>query len=110
MTNIRQAQASDIYSLYQQQNPDRVFIDVRRPDEWAEGTITGARKIVLDDLPGHLDALDRAKTYVLVCRSGGRSGKASQLMEEAGFDKLINFDGGMLAWQAAGYPLELGQP
>lgn len=106
MTSIKQAKAPEVYALYQQQNPETVWIDVRQPEEWAEGIIPGAERISLADLNGKLGELDQAKTYVLVCRSGGRSGRASQLLADAGFTQLINFDGGMLAWYAAGYPLE----
>lgn len=106
MTKIQQAKAPEIHALYQRQDPETVWIDVRQPEEWSEGTIPGAERISLAELPERLAELDQAKTYVLVCRSGGRSGRASQAMADAGFGKLINFDGGMLAWFAAGYPLE----
>lgn len=110
MTDIQQAKAPEIYALYQRQDPATIWIDVRQPEDWAEGTIPGAERISLAELPERLGALDSDKAYVLVCRSGGRSGRASQLMAAAGFEKLINFDGGMLAWQAAGYPLAQEQP
>lgn len=106
MTSIKQAKAPEVYDLYQQQDPETIWIDVRQPEEWAEGTIPGAERISLAELPEQLSGLDQAKTYVLVCRSGGRSGRASQAMADAGFTQLINFDGGMLAWYEAGYPLE----
>jgi len=106
MSVFQQLGLAEIYRLQQQADPEQVWIDVRRPDEWAEGTIPGVQRIVLDDLPDYLDDLDKSKTYVLVCRSGGRSGRACQLMADEGFAKLINFDGGMLAWYEAGYALE----
>lgn len=103
---IQQADVDEIKDLYDQKPDDHVWIDVRRPDEWAEGTIPGIERIVLDDLPQKLDELDPSKTYVLVCRSGGRSGRACEAMQQAGFDNLINFNGGMLDWYDSGFELE----
>lgn len=104
--SVQNQQLDAIYQLYQQQPADHVWIDVRQPEEWEEGTIPGTQRIMLSELPEELASLDPDKTYVMVCRSGGRSGRACQAMQEAGFDKLINFDGGMLAWYDAGHPLE----
>ncbi|EOR23198.1 rhodanese-like protein [Niallia nealsonii AAU1] len=42
--------------------------------------------------------LDKSKEYIMVCRSGARSGQASQFLEDHGF-KVINMTGGMLAWE-----------
>ena len=82
-----------------------VFIDVRQPEEWEDGVIPGAKKIMLAELPEHLDALDKDATYIIVCRSGARSGRAAQVMESEGFSHPVtNFDGGMLAWYDEGHP------
>lgn len=102
---IKQVALAEIYELFKARPEHHVWIDVRQPGEWASGTIPGAERITLAELPGRLSGLDKAKTYVLVCLSGGRSSQASLLMASAGFQQLINFEGGMLAWKAAGYPL-----
>lgn len=81
-----------------------IFIDVRQPEEWEDGVIPGAKKIMLAELPEHLGALDKEASYVIVCRSGGRSGNAMQAMSSKGFSDVTNFDGGMLAWQDKGHP------
>ncbi len=102
--------SESVASIYQRfeatqkgENQDQ-WIDVRQPEEWEEGVIPGAKKIMLSELEGHLDSLDKDAGYVMVCRSGGRSGRASQLMESHGFKDVTNFDGGMLAWYDAGHP------
>lgn len=82
------------------------FIDVRQPEEWEEGVIPGAKTIMLAALPEHLETLDKSASYVMVCRSGVRSGRASDMMANAGFSQVVNFDGGMLAWYEAGHPTE----
>lgn len=104
--SFQQMFLKEIYERYQENKADYEWIDVRRPDEWALGTIPGVQRIVLDDLPAHLEQMDKSKTYIMICRSGGRSGQACQIMAEQGFRNLINFEGGMLSWYAAGYPLE----
>ncbi|MBT9547587.1 MAG: rhodanese-like domain-containing protein [Candidatus Sericytochromatia bacterium] len=95
-----------VYALYKDQPDDLVLLDVRQPDEWREGVIPGSVKISLGALNSHLQTLEKDKYYILVCRSGNRSGTAAQMMESAGFKRLANFQGGMLAWNSHRYPIE----
>lgn len=76
---------------------DEVVIDVREPDEVAEGKILGSIHIPLGDLEHHVNEFDKNKSYIMVCRSGGRSGKATEYLESKGFE-VSNMEGGMLAW------------
>jgi rhodanese-related sulfurtransferase len=48
----------------------------------------------------------RDEELLLVCRSGGRSGQVAQALARAGFSKVMNLAGGMVAWNAAGLPVE----
>lgn len=105
--NVQQLQIDEIYERYQAKSVDTVWIDVRQPEEWAEGTIPGVKRIALGELDDHLTGLDKDKTYIMVCRSGARSDRAAQMMVAQGFNKLFNFDGGMLAWKEAGYETEI---
>ena len=73
-------------------------IDVREVDEVTEGKIPGAMHIPLGLLEFRMHELDKEIEYTMVCRSGGRSGKATQLLANHGF-KVVNMAGGMLAWQ-----------
>ncbi len=84
------------------------IVDVRRTDEWTGefGHIPGARHIILDTLPDHLVDLPQDGTIVFVCRSGGRSAQATALARSNGFQSVFNMKGGMMAWDAAGYPSE----
>lgn len=72
------------------------LVDVREPDEVAQGTLPGAVNIPLGDLPNRMDELDRHRPVVLLCRSGGRSGQAAEMLSNAGFDEVVNLVGGML--------------
>lgn len=74
------------------------IIDVREVNEVAEGKIPGALNIPLGLVEFRVHELDKTKEYTIVCRSGGRSGRASQFLEGRGFH-VINMTGGMLAWE-----------
>lgn len=81
---------------------DAVLIDVRESDEWAAGHAPGAIHIPLGDVPTHLEDLPSTdESLPVVCRSGGRSSRAVQWLVQQGFD-VVNVDGGMRAWSAAG--------
>ncbi|MEN1967233.1 rhodanese-like domain-containing protein [Lentibacillus sp. N15] len=74
------------------------IIDVREDEEVAQGKIPGARHIPLGELPDRLVELDKDKHHYLVCRSGGRSGRACQFLQAKGYD-VTNVAGGMLDWK-----------
>lgn len=74
------------------------MIDVREVKEVAEGKIPGVMNIPLGLLQFRIHELDKEKEYIIICRSGGRSAKATQFLEEHGY-KAINMNGGMLAWK-----------
>ncbi len=74
------------------------LIDVREVDEVKEGKIPQAIHIPLRLLEFRMHELDKNIEYTMVCRSGGRSGIAVQLLEEIGF-KVVNMVGGMNDWE-----------
>lgn len=74
------------------------LIDVREDDEVAQGIISGAVHIPLGEIPDRVEELDQATPYVLICRSGGRSGRAAEFLGAQGYD-VTNMVGGMLDWQ-----------
>jgi rhodanese-related sulfurtransferase len=74
------------------------LIDVRELDEVESGHIPGIIHIPLGLLEFRMHELNKNKPYVIVCRSGGRSGNATRFLEHQGFD-VSNMVGGMLAWE-----------
>jgi rhodanese-related sulfurtransferase len=80
------------------------IIDVRGADEYHGelGHIEGSELITLDFLAEQLPALPKDKTYVFVCRSGGRSSRATAYAKSMGFDSVYNMRGGMLLWNELG--------
>lgn len=85
-------------------DPNVFFLDVREPEEYAAGHIPEAQLIPLGQLASRLNELPKDKTIVAVCRSDNRSGQATQYLLQQGFN-VHNMDGGMIAWQAAGYQI-----
>lgn len=74
------------------------IIDVREVAEVAAGKIPGAINIPLGLLELRMHELDKSNEYIMVCRSGGRSGQASQFLQSYGYN-VINMTGGMLSWE-----------
>lgn len=88
-------------------NAQVLIVDVREPYEYAEGHIPGSKLIPLGQLTAHLNELgSKDEEMIMVCRSGGRSGQASHQLAGLGYKKVLNMQGGMLAWQRAGLPTE----
>lgn len=77
---------------------DFVLLDVREPFEYDICRIPGSRLIPLGQLPSRMSELDSADEIVLQCKSGVRSARALKLLQEAGFAKLSNLEGGIMAW------------
>ena len=93
--NIKQTEAMPML-----QDSNIVVIDVRTPGEVLSGYIDGA-DLFIDyngDFKGGIANLDKSKTYLVYCRSGGRSSGAAKLMEEAGFTSICNLSGGISSW------------
>jgi rhodanese-related sulfurtransferase len=75
------------------------IIDVREDEEVAAGMIPGAKHIRLGDLPFSHEKIQKTDEIIMVCRSGGRSGKACEYLQLLGFKGLKNMAGGMLEWE-----------
>jgi len=86
---------------------DVTVIDVRTPEEFAEGHLEGAQLIDIyeADFAQQIDALDRDGDYLVYCRSGNRSASATALMAQLGFTTVFELEGGMVAYDAAGLPV-----
>ena len=78
-----------------------VMIDVREVHEWERQHLDGVEKISLGTLAGKLSDLSKLKDQevVMICRSGGRSGRATAFLQQQGFANVRNLQGGMLAWK-----------
>jgi len=82
-------------------------LDVRTPEEFAEGHIDGAQLVDFysDTFADQIATLDPEQEYLVYCRSGNRSGQTIELMRDLGFDRVWDLDGGVIAYGDAGLPL-----
>ncbi len=85
------------------------MLDVREPDEWAAGHISGATLIPLGQLPSRMSELPRDRMIITVCRSGHRAAEARDILLGAGFQTVASMSGGMNEWIAHGFPVATGQ-
>lgn len=83
------------------------LLDVRQPEEFREGHISGSRLIPLGDLNRRMKELPQEREIVCVCHSGNRSSSAARKLAAAGYN-VSNLRGGMLAWRRAGFPMKKG--
>lgn len=76
-------------------------IDVRTPEEFAEGHIDGAQNIDFQakDFLEQFSRIDKDRPVYIYCRSGKRSAKAAEQLSELGFPNIIDLQGGFLAWK-----------
>lgn len=80
---------------------DIQLIDIRTPQEFAEGHLKNASNINFYDnnFAAEMAKLDKTKDVYIYCRSGGRSGKASKQLEKMGFSKVYDLKGGYKNWE-----------
>lgn len=82
-----------------------VVVDVRSPAEFAAGHVPGAINLDVNatNFAAKAATLDKAKTYLVNCAAGVRSAKACDALHRLEFPTLYNLDGGLAAWEWAGY-------
>jgi rhodanese-related sulfurtransferase len=85
---------------------DVVILDVREQSEYDAGHIPGVTLIPLNDVPNRLSEIPKDRPVIVTCRSGNRSGQATDFLRQQGYTNVHNMTGGINAWQQAGYPVE----
>ncbi|HRG14825.1 MAG TPA: rhodanese-like domain-containing protein [Pseudomonadota bacterium] len=101
------------HEAVQRINAGARVIDVREPDEYAQGSIAHAVNVPLSriDRDG-IAALDQAGVahdrgeLLVICRSGARSGNACARLQTALGERAVNLQGGLMAWVGAGLPVQ----
>ena len=99
---------TQLLSLLNAPQPQALLVlDVRTPEEFAQGHIKGAINISHDQIEQQHQRLAKFKnsTVVVYCRSGRRAGFAESILAEKGFNNLRHLTGDMNGWQAANLPL-----
>ncbi|WP_374687076.1 rhodanese-like domain-containing protein [Promineifilum sp.] len=93
-----------VYSL--QDSPDIFLLDVREPDEYAAGHIPGVTLIPMGEVASRMSELPTDTEIIVTCRTGNRSSQVADFLREQGFTNVHNMEGGLVAWQEAGYTVE----
>lgn len=86
---------------------DAIVLDVREPNEYAEGHIPNSRLVPVGQVAKRLGEFDKYKDKPIIinCRTGNRSGSACSVLRKNGFAKVFNLRGGIGAWEQAGLPV-----
>lgn len=105
---VPEVAAQELDRMRTESAPRPQIIDVRTGTEWRSGHIAGAVHAPIAELGARIASLqlDRARPIVAICRSAHRSIPAVRLLQLQGFSKACQLQGGMLAWQQAGLPVE----
>lgn len=99
--------AVDVETVHAIKDDPGVFLlDVREPDEYAAGHIPGITLIPMGDVPARLAEIPTDKEVIVTCRSGNRSGQIADYLRAQGFTNVHNMEGGILAWESAGFEIE----
>jgi len=90
---------------------DFVLLDIRTAEEVAAFHLPGAENLdfYAPSFREDLAALDDGTTYLIYCRTGNRTGQASQMMHELGLERVYDLGGGISAWMADGKPICVGE-
>jgi len=76
---------------------DAYILDVREPYEYRIANL-GGQLIPLNDVPNRLAEIDRGREVIVQCRSGSRSQRVAEFLKLAGYPRVVNLAGGILAW------------
>jgi glyoxylase-like metal-dependent hydrolase (beta-lactamase superfamily II)/rhodanese-related sulfurtransferase len=85
-----------------------VLLDVRQPNEWATGVVSGSKTIFVADLPNHLGEVPQDEQITVFCRTGHRASIAASILASAGRDVRLVSKGGAGAWPEPLVPLDAG--
>jgi glyoxylase-like metal-dependent hydrolase (beta-lactamase superfamily II)/rhodanese-related sulfurtransferase len=105
-----QITAEQLHQFVQDDPTGVQIVDVRRPVEWQEGHVHGARHKPLDKLTSSLSDLDSKKPLAVYCKGGYRSAIASSLLQRAGYAQVMNVVGGFDGWLACNLPFVADPP
>ena len=87
-------------------NPNVFMLDVREPDEYSAGHIPGITLIPMGEIIDRLNEIPTDQEVIVTCRTGNRSAQIADLLREQGFTNIHNMEGGIVAWEEAGYAVE----
>jgi len=95
---MQRLSAREVHEHLQAADPRPLILDVREPWEYAVCQIDGAELVPMRQIPAALENLDPERETVVVCHHGIRSYHVARFLEQAGFGRVINLEGGVAAW------------
>ena len=107
MPNLATCTVNELCQLLAR-DPATQIIDVREYSEHAAERLAGAKLLSLSALDQNCKEINPQQTAYLLCRSGARATQAANKLTANGFDNLTIVEGGLMAWKAAGLPVEAG--
>jgi glyoxylase-like metal-dependent hydrolase (beta-lactamase superfamily II)/rhodanese-related sulfurtransferase len=99
----------DVQTLARKPSDDFVLLDVREPQEYAQGHVPGAVNVPQADVASRLEELPRDRPLVTICQHGARSLRAAQFLKQSGFSRVESVSGGTEGWRAAGKDLAVDE-
>lgn len=106
LSNIAQVEPAQVHTM-NTQSPRPYLLDVRTPQEYKQGHVSGAELIPLDELSAKMTRLPKGREIICICESGSRSSAAARHLSAQGY-KVSNMRGGMSRWVRAGLPTKKG--
>ena len=97
--------ATELGAEGDERRPRPLLVDVRERGEFATVRIPGAILLPLSEIQTGLERLPRDPPLLLHCAAGKRSLVAAEFLKRNGFQDVASVDGGIIAWQKAGYPV-----
>ena len=95
---MQRLSAREVHEYLQAADPRPLILDVREPWEHAVCHIDGAELVPMRQIPASLENLDPGRETIVVCHHGIRSYHVARFLEQAGFSRVINLEGGVAAW------------
>ncbi|MGL4610391.1 MAG: rhodanese-like domain-containing protein [Trueperaceae bacterium] len=99
----------DIHEAKTRIDNGALLVDVREQNEFDDVRIPGSVLVPLSEFQTRYEELPKEKEIVMQCRSGARSGQATEFLLTNGYSNVVNMAGGILAWHGAGLPTESGK-
>lgn len=100
---------NNVHSALKQDAASCALVDVRESNDFLEEHIEGSVNVPLHDLPRRSATISRNKPVYLVCKNGKLATDAAETLRSQGFDNVYVLAGGLLAWNAQGFPVKRGR-
>lgn len=106
MFDLHEIDSRQLTDLIDNDTESFALIDVRGPDEMAQGMLPNAEPVPMHLIPLKLEELRERGKLVFYCRSGARSGQVCAYLRQQGLEQVVNLRGGIIDWYRQGFRIE----